>query len=48
MTSVETIEAQDQQLFQILAILSESNKDKLIAKFSDITLMEVSTSDLYK
>lgn len=35
---------QENQQFQILAILSEPNKDKLIAKFGDVTLFEVSTS----
>ena len=41
-TSVEVIEAQDHQLFQILAILSESSKEKLIAKFGDVVLKEAS------
>ncbi|KAL5493080.1 hypothetical protein EMCRGX_G014205 [Ephydatia muelleri] len=43
-TSVEPVETQlGNQQFQILAILSESNKDKLVAKFGDIMLEEVTT-----
>lgn len=41
---MEPVETQlGNQQFQILAILSESNKDKLVAKFGDIMLEEVTT-----